>query len=696
VLRSLLTPLLLFCLAVLPLTGCGVSYDCSRSAFITGQPAAQTVAAGDRALFTVAASSSEPLSYQWLKNGVAIAGATQAAYITPVTTVADSGASFTVTASSPMGSLTSNVATLTVSPSTQQTRYVATDGDDSGSGTIDKPFRTIQHCATTVSAGMVCAIRQGTYRETITPNSGVTITAYDLEPVVVDGSDPVTGWVRYQDSIYSASVHMSDDDSNQVFVGDQMMTEARWPNGDDLFDVNWARVASGTNTGQIIDPKMPIVDWTGAKVHFWSGSNPFGHETGNITGSAPGVLKIDIGQASSWCPSICPTSGGYYYLFGTLSALDAEREWFYDSATSTLYFKAPGGVDPNTIDVRAKQRQLAFDLRGRSNVTVRDIAIFASTILTDQSSANNTVDRINVRYPSHFTTLPADYPTGILFVHLSDSGIVLDGIGNILQNSTISYSAGNGVAVQGTNNIVRNNLIHHVDYMGDYTSGIVLNADNNIIQFNTVHDVGRQALFFNSVVAQDVGSNNLFRSMLLTRDGAEIYACCGQVASGTRIHHNWIHDTRSMVEGPGDGGSLSGVYIDNGSTGFNVDQNVLWSNKYYNVFVNGYSLGGPNNNNIQNNTIPDDSSEGNILLANVQDCSATRVVDNKVVVKIRKKNSGKICSISNNKSSAPGAFEMSDSTSVGCNFDGCASAMPPTVLDGGSVAPCPVAVPSKP
>src|ERR1700722_7796125 len=45
---------------------------------ITAQPANQTVTAGQTATFTVAATGTAPLSYQWQKNGSAISGATAA------------------------------------------------------------------------------------------------------------------------------------------------------------------------------------------------------------------------------------------------------------------------------------------------------------------------------------------------------------------------------------------------------------------------------------------------------------------------------------------------------------------------------------------------------------------------------------------------------------------------------------------
>src|SRR5438045_1490718 len=81
---------------------------------ISTQPASQTVTAGQTATFTVVATGTAPLNYQWRKSGTAISGATAPTYTTPATTSADSGAQFTVVVSNTAGSVTSNTATLTV------------------------------------------------------------------------------------------------------------------------------------------------------------------------------------------------------------------------------------------------------------------------------------------------------------------------------------------------------------------------------------------------------------------------------------------------------------------------------------------------------------------------------------------------------------------------------------------------------
>lgn len=82
---------------------------------ITTQPASQTVTAGQTATFSVVATGTSPLAYQWQKASANISGATSASYTTPATTSADNGAKFDVVVSNAAGSVASGSATLTVS-----------------------------------------------------------------------------------------------------------------------------------------------------------------------------------------------------------------------------------------------------------------------------------------------------------------------------------------------------------------------------------------------------------------------------------------------------------------------------------------------------------------------------------------------------------------------------------------------------
>jgi glucose/arabinose dehydrogenase len=82
---------------------------------ITANPANRTVAVGQSATFSVAASGAAPLSYQWQRNGANIVGATSSSYSLASAQAADSGARFRAVVTNPFGTATSNEATLTVS-----------------------------------------------------------------------------------------------------------------------------------------------------------------------------------------------------------------------------------------------------------------------------------------------------------------------------------------------------------------------------------------------------------------------------------------------------------------------------------------------------------------------------------------------------------------------------------------------------
>jgi hypothetical protein len=97
----------------------------SREATITVNPAiapsvssqptpSQTLYVGQTLSLTVSLSGSSPITYQWKKNDVAIAGATSGSFYVSAVTLSDGG-SYTVLATNPAGSVTSNVAVVNVS-----------------------------------------------------------------------------------------------------------------------------------------------------------------------------------------------------------------------------------------------------------------------------------------------------------------------------------------------------------------------------------------------------------------------------------------------------------------------------------------------------------------------------------------------------------------------------------------------------
>ena len=84
---------------------------------------------------------------------------------------------------------------LLAQPAHCSTYYVSTSGNDTNSGTISSPWRTIQHAANSVKAGDTVYVRAGVYNEIVSiPSSGsasggyITFSTYPSELSTIDGT----------------------------------------------------------------------------------------------------------------------------------------------------------------------------------------------------------------------------------------------------------------------------------------------------------------------------------------------------------------------------------------------------------------------------------------------------------------------------------------------------------------------------
>jgi hypothetical protein len=88
-------------------------------------------------------------------------------------------------------------------PTTDDTYYVSTSGSDSNGGSsTGSAFRTIAKAASVAGAGDTVVILPGTYRESVvlknngTATAPITFKAQTPGTVIIDGSDPLSGWSR--------------------------------------------------------------------------------------------------------------------------------------------------------------------------------------------------------------------------------------------------------------------------------------------------------------------------------------------------------------------------------------------------------------------------------------------------------------------------------------------------------------------
>jgi Right handed beta helix region len=476
----------------------------------------------------------------------------------------------------------------------QAYHFVSPNGSDSNPGTLDLPFKTVQKCADLVKPSETCYLRAGTYRETIHPalsgmaSEPIVFAAYQNEDVTISGADPVKDWSQFKGSTYQAKVSLpisgySDTGflANQVFVNGEMMPEARWPNtGRDLMRPTLASggVKSQGGTAATVEnkeiPDLPE-GWAGATV--WT-SEWYVTRTGTITGGSKGKLTAKMTAPYD--------RGGFWiYLVGKLGLLDSEGEWFYDGNKQTLYLWSPGGKQPSSVEV--KQRNFAFDLTDRSYIELRNLKLFASTITTSDASEGVVIDGIRAKYVSHHMTLPplpkAEQAPGsddglIVSSHAHDTGIQLRGTSHILKNSTIQWSSGNGILLEGKGHTVTNNIIANTDYMVSYAAPVRINGSGHRINNNTIVGAGRDAIDIDWHTAGldarniEIAYNDISNFGMLSTDLGAIYACCYVNLEYGSIHHNWIHDANAFSPFWG----TRGVYLDLETYNSTIHHNAIW------------------------------------------------------------------------------------------------------------------------
>jgi len=493
--------------------------------------------------------------------------------------------------------------------------YVSPQGDDAWSGKLeapaadgaDGPFRTIQRAAELAEAGDTVVVRAGVYRETVTPaHSGeperpIVFKTYPGEDVTVSGADIVTGWSK-EGAVYAASGVAGFDSAinqaEQVFVDGRMIHWARYPNtGPDVSRPTLLHLDGAdarTTAGTVYTDRLTVYDdaltqpegfWNGMQIAFlpkpW-----YQYVTGTVIASKPGSLVIEYNKGAA--DSFIPVAGDPYYLEGGSRALDAPGEWYLDESSGTLYARMPGDDHPDNHLVEIKRRDYAFNLDRRHHIAVQGFKLFAATVTTDTEAGDGRdqvrqfsvapahhilIDGIRASYVTHFT----DQTRFVYSQWSTNTGIVLSGSDNEIRNSIVSYSAGNGITVIGERNKVVNNIVHDANYRGTEAANINTGFQNTTnldheIAYNTVYNSGRFLISFRSLKSTDRANparlhhNDAGNPMLLTKDGGSFYTAQSNDGEGTRIDHNFIHDSFEI-----------GIYMDNSVRDYVIDHNVVWS-----------------------------------------------------------------------------------------------------------------------
>ena len=446
----------------------------------------------------------------------------------------------------------------------QTAHYVSTDGNDSWDGnSVSTPWKTISNVnSVPFVSGDAIFFRCGDVfqGQLDVRQSGITLGSYGSgQRPIITGAVQLTGWSRYG-LFYVAKASAT---VKNLFANGVQMTLARSPNSGFLPVATSGSATTLTATG--INQSSGY--WNGANLRVRTSDYSF--ET-RIISSFDGTT-ITLASA----PLRRMKAGEGFYLDNTLAALDSAGEWYCDPATNSVYFWAPGDVDPNTMTVEGSFLDYGVN-SSLSNITVQglefrcqaraalrfsgaasEIRILSNTVFGgfvngiqfDGTAANCTIDGNTVQQINGIgITFMSARNSTISRNRIRDVGLVqgYDDSGN-LADGMIGICFANG---SGAHNTITDNIIDSVGYIGIQPNGSYNLVENNVIT----------------------------NTMLKKSDGGAIYNYNDDgLTFGNTIRNNFIRTVVGNIDGtpPNTSRVAHGIYLDYGCHDMIVQANTV-------------------------------------------------------------------------------------------------------------------------
>ncbi|WP_413314194.1 MULTISPECIES: SUMF1/EgtB/PvdO family nonheme iron enzyme [unclassified Prochlorococcus] len=504
--------------------------------------------------------------------------------------------------------------------------YVSNNGDDTNQGTLEAPFKTIQHAITKVKAGDTVQIRGGIYREKLlledingTKDNPVTFKNYPNEEVIISGAKEITTpWKVHKGNIWKTNV---DFDVTQLFLDDKMLTAARWPN----ITKDWDQLDDSDGNNPTPDSYWDLK--TSAEIQSEVDQKPgsyknleekhslsslgasvegavfvrYGSDVVDVTQHTAGESSFEInGTVDLTETSYLSQTGKIYYLTADLDLLDQPREWYYDKDSGELYAWLENNDDPNSRDMESRGytttnygdeddiltandcsflnfkgitlRTGTFQLRGTSDTEFDDCKFLYSGHNTHMLGADAVYNK-GTKFEENSNHYGNDAGGGSLGIEFEKDGNNYSNPANIAwRNCEFAYSY-NTLLYHGKNgrNFIIDNCYFHNKPSGAGAIWTGQTKGNNTIRRVTAHTIGTGGL-------GKVGNGNNEGAVVeLTHiydyhfhgDDAGIQINTGNTA-GMVIKNNWIHvPGRNGIRFDGDEAGMRGT----------AHHNVLFENK---------------------------------------------------------------------------------------------------------------------
>lgn len=451
-----------------------------------------------------------------------------------------------------------------------RTIFVAPDGNDLGSGTVQSPYATLSRARDEVRAlkekgpgAITVQLRGGTYylaepvvfdeKDSGGESAPVIYRNYEGEVPVLAGGIPVTAWEPFKNGILKAAVPQVTPTAAlafQVIEGGVAGTLARTPNA------GWLGLR---------DPQVEP---------FWS----FAYESGdfNPEGMDVSQLHVHLMQMGTYFsehipvervdatdrrfytkfkmkdPAYDPVNGKAYMVENALGLLDAPGEFYADRSAGTLYYmplheRAEGATI--VADTAAK----LVELRGASfEQPVHDL-VFEGLVFQggyDQVTLTN-ASRVELRDCRFFNAGNNGVSIEGASAHVTVTGceIARCGTNGISIRGDYDRHDLGPATVRGVGDTIHNNYIHHIGRRTITGCGISVfwSLNDSVISNNLITDGPKSGILFFSMwdMPRELGimNNNVIRNNELARcmasswDGGAFYI-------GATTDHNTFENNR--------------------------------------------------------------------------------------------------------------------------------------------------------
>ncbi len=532
--------------------------------------------------------------------------------------------------------------------------YVSTRGDDSYPGTEEAPFATIEAARDAIRAikaeglamPFTVKIMEGTYKveETIVfdpQDSGTAefpITYEAVGEVVFTGGLSLKGtdFVHLNDEekarltadaaenvmkIDLTSYGLTKDDWgelsaigtynsegryddapaysmwSEVFINDERMTLARYPNvdyiyttvpiseGDALLPLQSERKYTDAEWWALRNPKGDVIGIdadTAARAAAWEtldGVWIFSYPRFDWADMSSPVTAIDATNntmSTKYVSMYGLKENAPYYFYNVFEEMDIPGEWYLDRNTGMLYVYPKTDISTSEIEFSLLNSNILrtngtdyITFKGLTFTAVRNSALEmrGSYVSVIECNIKNVTGNAMALYGNH------NYIAGCEMSHLGAGGIVLDG--------------GDRPTLTHSETVVENNHIHHFgEITRTYSPAISVPGCGHIIRYNTIHHAPHMAIGFGGN-ENVIEYNEIYSVCLEADDSGAIYGGKDYTAQGNIIRYNYFHDIYSIAE---TAAGVFGVYCDDCMGGSIVEHNVFRNVHTAQMYHGGHNM----------------------------------------------------------------------------------------------------------